>query len=220
MEPFRLFDSAETKQAREQMVKEQIASRAIGDPRVLKAMRKIPRHLFVPEKLRDDAYSDEPLPIGWDQTISQPYIVAYMTEALRLKQTDRILEIGTGSGYQTALLAELAAEVYTVEMVEPLATTAQERLQKLKYTNIHFRIGNGWNGWPEAAPFDKVTVAAAAPSEIPPALIEQMKEGGRIVIPVGRETQELIEGEKRHGILKETRKIAVRFVPFLNPEEG
>jgi protein-L-isoaspartate(D-aspartate) O-methyltransferase len=207
------------KKERERMVTEQIERRGVRDARVLAAMRKVPRHSFISEELRDLAYDDEPLSIGYAQTISQPYIVAYMTEILKLRKDDRVLEIGTGSGYQTAILAELASEVFTVELVKPLAGIAEKRLQELGYANIRFRIGNGWNGWSEEAPFDKVIVTAA-PEEIPQPLIDQLKERGRLVIPVGLGTQELIEGEKRHGILEKDRKIAVRFVPLVNSAES
>ncbi len=204
------------KVARERMVRDQIEHRGVSDPRVLEALRNIPRDRFVPEDLRGDAYADGPLPIGYDQTISQPYIVALMTEMLRIAPGDRVLEIGTGSGYQTAVLAELAEEVFTVELVAALAESARERLERFGYGNIRYRVGNGWKGWPEKAPFNKVIVTAAA-SEIPGALVEQLREGGRLVVPVGCEHQELMEGEKRHGILEKTRKIAVRFVPLVNP---
>lgn len=200
--------------AREAMVAEQIEMRGIRDPKVTAMMRYVPRHLFVPAESIENAYSDEPLPIGHGQTISQPYIVAYMTEVLDIRPSDRVLEVGTGSGYQTAVLAGLAAEVYTIELVESLAQDARTRLEVLEFRNIRFRIGDGRKGWPEAAPFDKIIVTAA-PDTIPKALIEQLKEGGKIVIPVGTQTQEIIEGEKRHEILEKHRKIAVRFVPLL-----
>jgi len=202
--------------ARERMVAEQIESRGIRDPRVLEAFRTVPRHRFVPENFQDEVYADGPLPIGYDQTISQPYIVAYMTDSLAIDPEDRVLEIGTGSGYQTAVLAELAREVFTVELVHALAAAAEERLRMLGYKNIFFRTGNGWDGWAEQAPFDKVIVTAAAP-EIPEPLVQQLKEGGRLIIPVGREQQVLMEGEKCHGILKKDWKIPVRFVPLINP---
>lgn len=204
--------------AREAMVAGQIEARGIKDTEVLKVMRRIPRHLFVPDEFRDEAYSDGPLSIGHRQTISQLYIVAYMTEKLSIRPSDRVLEIGTGSGYQTAILAALAARVYTVEVVGSLASEARRRLESMKYSNILFRTGNGWKGWPEEAPFDKIMVTAA-PSRIPEDLIDQLKEGGKIVIPAGIEPQELIEGEKRHGILQENSKILVRFVPLVNPQE-
>lgn len=213
------FNPVERMNERERMVADQIERRGIRDLRVLAAMRKVARHLFVPEEYQGHAYDDEPVPIGQDQTISQPYIVAYMTECLQLSNKDRVLEIGTGSGYQSAILAELAQDVYSVELVESLSGAAQEKFRELNYINIHCRIGNGWKGWPEEAPFDKVIVTAAA-SEIPEDLIKQLKDGGRMILPVGQQTQELIEGEKRHGILQKTRKIAVRFVPLHKPEEG
>jgi len=196
------------------MVRSQIESRGIRDARVLQAMRKVPRRLFVPEDLWDAAYEDGPLEIGEGQTISQPYIVAYMTECLKIVPNGRVLEIGTGSGYQTAVLAELAAHVYTVEVIESLARSAKERLEDLGYNNIRFRVDNGWKGWPDEAPFDKIIVTAA-PDEIPPALIEQLGEGGRMILPVGVVSQELIEGEKHHGTFQTHRKIAVRFVPLV-----
>lgn len=201
--------------AREKMVREQIGRRGISDFRVLGAMRKVPRHLFVAEEFRSEAYEDGPLSIGQGQTISQPYIVAYMTECLKVAPTDRVLEIGTGCGYQTAVLAELAKEVFTVEILEPLAKLAEVRLQSLNYRNIRFRIANGRRGWPEEAPFEKIIVTAVA-LEIPEALTQQLQENSRIIIPVGYENQELIEGEKSHGILKKTRKIPVRFVPLID----
>jgi len=207
------------KAERDRMVAEQIERRGVRDAQVLAAMRKVPRHFFISGELLDLAYDDEPISIGYAQTISQPFIVAYMTELLHLRKGDRVLEIGTGSGYQTAVLAELVSEVFTVELVKPLAGIAEKRLQELGYTNIRFRVGDGGRGWPDAAPFDRVIVTAA-PAEIPHALVDQLKEGGRLVIPVGLGDQELIEGEKHHGILEETRKIAVRFVPLVRPEEG
>ena len=212
LEPDRL------RSARERMVCEQMERRGIRDLRVLEAMRKVPRHWFVPEADRDAAQDDRPLSVGYQQTISQPFIVAYMSEMLKLDGRDRVLEIGTGTGYQTAVLAELVKEVFTVEIVEPLSFAAQSLLLKLGYRNVFFRVGGGWAGWPEAAPFDKVIVTAAAP-EIPSALIEQLKDGGRLMIPVGSEVQELIEGVKCHGILEKNWKIPVRFVPLIGPRE-
>lgn len=197
------------------MVAGQIESRGIRDPRVLEVMRRVPRHLFVSEESRDQAHSDGPLPIGGGQTISQPYVVAYMTELLSVRPDARVLEIGTGSGYQTAVLAELADWVFTVERQQPLAGDARRRLDALGYRNIRFRTGDGWHGWPEEAPFDRIIVTAA-PDRVPEALVRQLKEGGKIVVPVGVGTQEIIEGDKRHEILEETRKIAVRFVPLIH----
>ena len=166
------------------MVRDQIEARGIRDARVLEAMRQVPRHLFVPETLRSQAYEDYPLPIGHDQTISQPYIVAYMSETLAVGPGRRVLEIGTGSGYQAAVLAEMGVEVYTVEIVEPLARTAARTLASLGYSTVHTRVGDGYGGWPEHAPFDAVIVTAA-PDHVPKPLIEQLAVGGRLVIPVG-----------------------------------
>jgi len=170
--------------ARQRMVEEQIMARGIADPRVLAAMRQIPRHLFIPQHLWDQAYNDYPLPIGEDQTISQPYIVALMTEILEVKERDRILEIGTGSGYQAAILAELAAAVFSIDRVGGLASQAKALLDSLGYTNVRIRVGDGTLGWPEEMPFDGIIVTAGAP-KIPRPLLEQLALGGRLVIPVG-----------------------------------
>ena len=207
-DPFRI--------ARERMVETQIKARGIKDTRVLEAMRKVPRHLFVDEALMDQAYGDYPLPIGEGQTISQPYIVALMTEALELKDTDRVLEIGTGSGYQTAILAELAMWVYTIERYKRLADRAKKLLlHTLGYKNISFKVGDGSLGWKEAAPFDAIIVTAASP-EIPQPLVEQLAEGGRIVIPVGKEGyQVLVKGVKKGGKLYTTELEEVRFVKLV-----
>lgn len=199
--------------ARMQMVDEQIAARDIKSPRVLEAMRRVPRHEFVPEAMRGSAYIDSPLPIGHDQTISQPFIVAYMTDALELDATHRVLEIGTGSGYQAAMLGELAKEVYTIEIVAPLADRARQTLSKLGYKNVHVRTGNGYLGWPEQAPFDRVMVTAA-PDEVPPALIEQLKVGGLMAIPVGVGVQELRILRRTATGLETLRTLPVRFVPM------
>ena len=196
-----------------QMVDDQIAARDIKDPRVLEAMRRVPRHEFVPEAMRGNAYLDSPLPIGHDQTISQPYIVAYMTEALELDATHRVLEIGTGSGYQAAVLGELAKEVYTIEIVAPLADRARQTLKSLGYQNVHIRTGNGYLGWPEQAPFDRVMVTAA-PDAVPPALIEQLKVGGLIAIPIGVGDQELRILRRTASGLELLRTLPVRFVPM------
>jgi len=169
---------------RNRMVDTQIEARGITDPWVLGAMRRVPRHLFVPSSLWDQAYNDYPLPIGEDQTISQPYIVALMTEALELRSTDRVLEIGTGSGYQAAVLAELAAEVYSIDRLASLAERAQKMLEKLGYNNFQVRVGDGTRGWPDAAPFNAILVTAGAP-QVPRPLVEQLALGGRLVIPVG-----------------------------------
>lgn len=188
--------------------------RGIHEESVLAAMNKVPREEFVPEYLRAASYADQPLPIGYDQTISQPFIVAFMTEQLRPQKTDRILEIGTGSGYQAAILAELVAEVYSIEIIEPLARTAEATLQRLGYKNVHVKVGDGYKGWPEHAPFDAVIVTCA-PDHVPQALIDQLKEGGRMIIPVGGPgDQELYLLEKQHGQLHRRAVSPVRFVPM------
>jgi protein-L-isoaspartate(D-aspartate) O-methyltransferase len=199
---------------RARMVERQILSRGVADSRVLDAMRKVPRQLFVPDAERANAYADSPLPIGHGQTISQPYIVGYMTEAIEPKSTDRVLEIGTGSGYQAAVLAELVRDVYTIEIVEPLAASAKATLESLAYRNVHVRHGNGYRGWPEAAPFDKIIVTAA-PDEMPQALIDQLAVDGILIAPVGRGYQTItIVRKTATGVLaKET--IPVRFVPMV-----
>lgn len=198
---------------RQKMVDNQIIARGIADKNVIEAMRKIPRHLFVPKEERERAYSDGPLPIGHSQTISQPYIVAIMTELLGIDSTSKVLEIGTGSGYQAAVLGEIADSVYTIEIVTPLAEKAAEILDSLGYKNIFVRAGDGYQGWPEAAPFDAVIVTAAAP-KIPQPLIDQLKTGGRLVIPVGDLSQELyLVTKNEEGIVKQS-IIPVRFVPM------
>jgi len=203
---------------REQMVQNQIIYRGVKDKRVLAAVSKVERHLFVPENLQKQAYQDEPLPIGYGQTISQPYIVAYMTEQLELNGDEKVLEIGTGSGYQAAILGELAMEVYTIEIVPELGEIANQRLSNLEYTNVHVRIGDGYNGWPERAPFDAVIVTAA-PDHIPPPLVDQMKIGGRLIIPVGDYSQELLLMVKTEKGIEKKRKIPVRFVPMTGEAE-
>lgn len=199
---------------RERMVEVQIAARGVKDEMVLQVMKKIPRHMFVPENIKAHAYNDEPLPIGEGQTISQPYIVAYMTEILELSENDVILEIGTGSGYQTAVLAEIAKQVYSIEILKGLSTQAQTVLKKLGYENIHFKTGDGSHGWKEHAPFDKIMVAAA-PSKVPAALKEQLKVGGRMIIPVGSAFQELVLVFKGKKKSKKKSLIPVRFVPLI-----
>ncbi len=199
--------------ARERMVAEQIAARGIHDERTLAALRKVPRHLFVPEAQRILAYGDHPLPIGHEQTISQPYIVAFMTEALGLTGGESVLEVGTGSGYQAAVVAEIAAHVYSVEIVEPLAVEAAERLRRLGYANVTVSAGDGYLGLPEHAPFDAILVTAAAP-RIPEPLKGQLKDGGRLVIPVGDESQELVLVKRIGERFVESRILPVRFVPM------
>jgi protein-L-isoaspartate(D-aspartate) O-methyltransferase len=199
---------------RRRMVQEQLVPRGIHDTRVLAEMGKVPREEFVPENLRDQAYADQPLPIGHDQTISQPFIVAYMTEQLRPKPTDRVLEIGTGSGYQAAVLSELVKEVYTIEIIEPLAQGASARLARLGYKNAHVKIGDGYQGWPEVAPFDAIIVTCA-PDKVPEPLAAQLKDGGRMVIPVGSGLeQQLYLLEKNDGQLDQRAILPVRFVPM------
>jgi protein-L-isoaspartate(D-aspartate) O-methyltransferase len=201
--------------ARNDMVKYQISDRGITDSEVLKAMRKIPRHLFVPPEYQKEAYGDYPLPIGYGQTISQPYVVAYMTSAAKPGKKKKALEIGTGSGYQAAVLSETVDTVYTIEIIPELAVESAARLKHLGYNNVIGKYGDGYNGWPEHAPFDIIIVTAAA-EEIPDPLIDQMAENGRLVIPVGEsgETQDLILLVKRHGKPEKKHLTIVRFVPF------
>jgi protein-L-isoaspartate(D-aspartate) O-methyltransferase len=197
------------------MVKYQIENRGIKNPAVLEAMRKVPRHLLVPENQQANAYLDRPLPIGDGQTISQPYIVAHMTDVIQPKKGMKVLEIGTGSGYQAAVLAEIVDQVYTIEIVESLGKRAKADLARLGYKNVFVKIGDGYQGWPTEAPFDAILVTAAA-EQIPQPLIDQLKEGGRMVIPVGKQgaVQELMLIERIKGKIKTTNLGAVRFVPF------
>ena len=196
------------------MVQQQLMARGINDSRVLAAMNKVPREEFIPVSKRSEAYEDGPLPIGYGQTISQPYIVAFMTQQLQPKPSDHVLEVGTGSGYQAAILAELVAEVYSIEIVAPLAKDAEATLQRLGYKNVHVKVGDGYQGWPEYAPFDAIIVTCA-PDEVPQPLIDQLKEGGRMIIPVGeRFAQQLYLLEKKNGHLKESVTLPVRFVPM------
>jgi protein-L-isoaspartate(D-aspartate) O-methyltransferase len=207
--------------ARRRMVDQQLRARDIVDTRVLAAMGRVPRHLFVEPTLERFAYEDRPLSIGAGQTISQPYIVALMTQLLQVQPSHRILEVGTGSGYQAAVLAELAADVYTIEIIPSLAEGARARLEVLGYRNVHVRQGDGYGGWREFAPYDAIVVTAGAP-QIPPPLIEQLREGGRMAIPVGgaMATQELVLGEKKGGRLP-TRSVApVLFVPLTGKGGG
>lgn len=197
------------------MVETQIIERGIKDKRVIEAMKKVPRHLFVPEEIMDDAYDDRALPIGYGQTISQPYIVALMTELLELKGDEKVLEIGTGSGYQAAILAEIVKEVHTIERIEALAQKAKERLEKLGYKNIKIYVKDGTEGLPEEAPFDRIIITAATP-DIPLPLQEQLKEGGVIVAPVGeRYSQYMLKGVKKGGKLEKQYLIPVAFVPLI-----
>ena len=201
--------------AREQMVERQIARRGIKDARLLEVFRSVPRHLFVPKKDRDYAYSDSPLSIGNGQTISQPYIVAYMTELLNLQGDETILEIGTGSGYQAAILGELSAEVHTIERHEKLARTAQKLLEQLGYHNIHVHLGDGTLGLPEFAPYSAVMVTAAAPI-VPRPLLEQLQDGGQLIMPVGEHYGQVLELWQRQGEEFTTKRLtSVAFVPLL-----
>jgi protein-L-isoaspartate(D-aspartate) O-methyltransferase len=202
-------------QQRAAMIEEQIRARGVRSEQVLRAMATVPRHLFVPEAERSRSYVNGPLPIGFAQTISQPYIVAYMTEALELGRGDRVLEIGTGSGYQTAVLAEIAAEVFTVEVIPELGRAAQERLTVVRpYSNIHFRIGRGQEGWPEFAPFERILLTAA-PSSFPEGLFAQLAEGGMAIAPVGGTEQRLVRYRKSSGRIEASDLIGVIFVPLL-----
>lgn len=202
-------------QERNQMVKMQIERRGIREPVVLEAMQTVKRHLFVPSEYRKNAYDDRPLPIGYGQTISQPYIVAYMTEVISPKPNFKVLEIGTGSGYQAAVLAEIVDEVYTIEIVKELGISAASRLKSLDYGNITVKVGDGYYGWEEHAPFDAIVVTAAA-EFVPPPLIDQLKDGGKMIIPIGSPfmTQMLSLVEKKNGKPRTKTLMPVRFVPF------
>jgi protein-L-isoaspartate(D-aspartate) O-methyltransferase len=206
---------------RAHMVERQLVERGIRDPDVLAAMRAVPRHLFVPDDLQHAAYDDSPLPIGFGQTISQPYMVACMTELLRVNVRSRVLDVGAGSGYQTAVLAELAGEVLALERIAALEEQARERLERMGYDNVTVRLGDGSQGWPERAPFDGIMVAAAAP-EAPPPLIEQLAEGGRLVIPLGdaHRDQILTVYERRAGDLIVEQALRCRFVPLIAAATG
>ncbi|MCP4633106.1 MAG: protein-L-isoaspartate(D-aspartate) O-methyltransferase [candidate division Zixibacteria bacterium] len=206
------------KKSRESMVSVQIESRGIKDTLVLKAMRDVPRHRFVPKAYLSDAYADGPLPIGYQQTISQPYIVALMTELMNLKGGEKVLEIGTGSGYQAAVLAEIAGKVQTIEIVPELCRIADSALHALDYDNIEVRCGDGYGGWPEEAPFDAIMITAA-PDHIPQALIEQLKENGVLVLPIGKHHQELITVTKTDSGTVRKDVIPVRFVPMTGEAE-
>ncbi|WP_425237031.1 protein-L-isoaspartate(D-aspartate) O-methyltransferase [Ulvibacterium sp.] len=208
------------KAQREHMVKVQLQNRDITDKATLEAMLKVPRHQFVPQNLREVAYTDGPLPIGKGQTISQPYIVAYMTQVLELQPDHKVLEIGTGSGYQAAVLAEIVDSVYTMEIVQKLGHNARKRLKEQQYNNVEVRIGDGYYGWPEKAPFDGIMVTAGA-EQIPPKLTEQLREGGKMIIPVGphQGIRHLVLLTKRKGKVKRKNLMAVRFVPFTRKKE-
>lgn len=215
MDEIKFLQADKFEAARLRMVRVQITDRGIADPSVLKAMRDVPRHLFVPKEYESEAYDDNPLPIGYGQTISQPYIVAYMTEVVKPSAGKKALEIGTGSGYQAAILARVVNHVYTIEIVPELAHESAERLKKMGYKNITVKYGDGYKGWPEYAPFD-IIIVTAAPEQIPAPLVDQMAENGRLVIPVGAPSaiQELILLEKKNGKILKSRLTFVRFVPF------
>lgn len=202
-------------QARLEMVEHQIRRRGISDPQVLRAMAEVPRHEFVPEALQPHAYEDAPLPIGGGQTISQPYIVAAMTAALRLRPSDRVLDVGTGCGYQSAILSRIVAEVHSIEVRRDLALTAAERLARLGYSNVHVHYGDGTRGVPEFAPFNGILVAAAAPS-VPPPLVDRLAEGGRMILPVGApDHQQLILMTRRGNSFEKTQLEPCQFVPLI-----
>jgi protein-L-isoaspartate(D-aspartate) O-methyltransferase len=208
--------SASYASKREQMVERQIRARGIEERRIIDALLKVERHLFVPPRYAGSAYDDRPLPIGYGQTISNPFVVAYMTQSLEPAKSDKVLEIGTGSGYQAAILAELCNTVYTIEIVPALATRAQELLQRLGYQNIHVKTGDGYEGWSEHAPYDAIIVTCA-PTRIPQPLKQQLKEGGRMIIPVGSKyVQDLVFLRKTGGTLKEERVLPVLFVPMVD----
>ena len=194
-------------------LRQTLAREGINDTRVLDVMNKVPRHLFVPDKLRAMAYANIALPIAAEQTISQPYVVAFMTEALKVKRGDRVLEVGTGSGYQAAVLAELVKEVYSIEIIDKLAQSASALLKKLGYNNVYVKSGDGYRGWPEKAPFDAIIVTAA-PDHIPQPLIDQLATGGRLIVPVGKDNQELILITKTKNGITSEKVLPVRFVPM------
>jgi len=203
------------------MTQRKMDLREVSDPRVLRTMEAVQRHLFVPEEYQADAYADHPLPIGYDQTISQPYMVALMTELLELKETDKVLEIGTGSGYQAAILSLLAGEVYTLERIPELAEAARQRLEELGYANVHVHLGDGYNGWPEHAPYDAIILTCAA-EDIPPPLLDQLKDGGRLIAPVGASgwSQSLVLLRKEGPKFTRREIAGVVFVPLRRGTAG
>jgi protein-L-isoaspartate(D-aspartate) O-methyltransferase len=215
----RLHSEATFARARADMVHAQLRIRGIRDPRVLDAMNRIPRHLFLDPEQRDHAYDDTPVSIGHGQTLSQPYIVAFMTEMLELQGDDRVLEVGTGSGYQTAVLAALVSEVYTIELLEILSRRARAALRQLDVRNVQFAVGDGNLGWKEAAPFDAILVAAVAVT-VPPSLPDQLAEGGRMIIPLGEEHQDLWIFRRSGHSITSRRLLPVRFVPLVGRESA
>jgi protein-L-isoaspartate(D-aspartate) O-methyltransferase len=212
-------DAPDWRAAQERMLADQLRARDVRDSRVLAAMARVPRHVFIPDAQRDDAYGDHPVPIGFGQTISQPYIVGFMTQALDVAPRHRVLEIGTGCGYQTAVLAELAREVYSIEIVADLSARAGRTLKDLGYSNVHLRAGDGYAGWPEEAPFDRI-LAAAAPRDVPPALVDQLADGGILVLPVGDWNQEIRVIQKQDGGVHSRGVLPVRFVPMVTRVGG
>lgn len=215
------FTQDDYKEKRKKMVETQLIKRGVSDQATLEAMGKVPRHKFVPNKWVNNAYDDNPLQIGYGQTISQPFIVAYMTEILQLNKNSKVLEIGTGSGYQAAILAEIIDSVYTIEIIKELGIAAVKRLKNLGYKNITVKVADGYYGWEEQMPFDAIIVTAAV-EYIPPPLIKQLKEGGKMIIPVGSpfRTQQLILIEKEDGKIRARNVMFVRFVPFTRKDEN
>ena len=208
------FSEEELAGKRRRMVAHQIERRGIRDQRLLEAIRHVPRHLFVPERLQETAYEDSPVPIGFDQTVSQPYIIAFMIESLQLTGIERVLEIGTGSGYQAALFSFLCHEVYSIEIIPELSLRASRIIKELDYANVHLRNGDGYVGWPEAAPFDRI-ILAAAPTHIPEMLVEQLSPGGRMILPLGDRDQKLLLLSKdAEGRISRTESVGVKFVPM------
>lgn len=204
---------------RDRMVRDHIMARGVTDSRVIQALQNVPRHVFVPDAEFEQAYEDHPLPIGFEQTISQPYIVAFMTEALRLQPHERVLEIGTGSGYQAAILSQLVNTVFSIEIVEPLAKEAKDTIQKLGVTNVVVRAGDGYQGWPEEAPFDAI-ILTAAPEHIPQPLLDQLAIGGRIILPLGSHVQKLILLTRIHDGWQKEELLPVAFVPMTGEAEN
>ena len=204
--------------SQQRMLEEQIVSRNVTDKNVLKAMLSVDRKEFVPKELQSSTWNDFPLPIGYGQTISQPYIVAFMTEAAELDAASKVLEIGTGSGYQTAILAEICKEVYTIEIVKELGDLAKKHLAELGYNNVHVKIGDGYKGWSEQGPFDAIIVTAA-PDKLPTTLVEQLKENGRLIIPIGELSQELLRVTRTKDGLKQESLLPVRFVPMVKGQD-
>ncbi|MCZ6799748.1 MAG: protein-L-isoaspartate(D-aspartate) O-methyltransferase [Nitrospirae bacterium] len=218
LQPSQPIEDLERTMERNEMVNQQMVRRGVKNPAVLEAMRRIPRHQFILDSYTEEAYEDHPLPIGYGQTISQPYIVAFMTEALELKGDEKVLEIGTGSGYQAAILAELTTEVFTIEIVEPLAAQATNTLKKLGYHNVTVRAGDGYQGWPEEAPFDAI-ILTAAPDHVPQPLLDQLAVGGRMILPVGKFSQQLILFRRTETGLERTNLLPVMFVPMTGEAE-